>query len=107
MVGRAAQGNPWLLKEIGHYLLTGKSLGKPSITEVYNTVAEQLTDIYGLYGEYMGVRIARKHLGWYVNGMREGKTFRKRFNQLTEASQQLASVREFFEHSIEGEVMAA
>lgn len=107
MIGRAAQGNPWIFREIAHYLKTGTQLPPPRLHEVREVMLGHLQSLYDFYGDYLGTRIARKHLGWYVANRAGGETFRKAFNQLETATQQLASAQEYFEHLIEGEVMAA
>ncbi len=107
MIGRAAQGNPWLFREIQHYLETGETLPKTSYKDISAVIIEHLHRLHGFYGDYMGVRIARKHLGWYVQHLPMGAQFKSRFNQLNLASEQLASAQEYFAHLIEGEVMAA
>lgn len=107
MVGRAAQGNPWIFREIAHYLKTGTQLSSPTLHEVREVMLGHLQSLYDFYGDFLGSRIARKHLGWYVEHRTGGIAFRKAFNQLETATQQLASAQEYFEHLIEGEVMAA
>lgn len=107
MVGRGAQGNPWIFREIAHYLKTGTELPPPMLREVRDVMLDHLQSLYDFYGDYLGPRIARKHLGWYVEHREGGLEFRKAFNQLETATQQLASAQEFFEQLIEGEVMAA
>jgi tRNA-dihydrouridine synthase B len=107
MVGRGAQGNPWIFREIAHYLKTGTELPPPMLREVRDVMLDHLQSLYDFYGDYLGLRIARKHLGWYVAHREGGSAFRKAFNQLETATQQLASAQEFFEQLIEGEVMAA
>ncbi len=96
MIGRAAQGNPWIFKQIHHYLTTGTILDKPSIQEQANVLLEHVRGVHDLYGEYSGVRIARKHVGWYVSQQDEGKSFRRRFNGLEDAKSQLDSLTEYF-----------
>jgi tRNA-dihydrouridine synthase B len=107
MIGRAAQGNPWIFREIAHHLDTGELLPPPAHTEVKSVTLEHLQRLYDHYGEYLGVRIARKHLGWYVQHLPLGAKFRAVFNSLETPADQLASAQEFFEQLIEGEVMAA
>lgn len=107
MIGRGAQGNPWIFREIAHYLASGEQLPKPDLGEVKQVMMEHLSSLHNFYGEYLGIRIARKHLGWYVQNLPQGANFRKSFNLLDSASEQLASAQEYFEHLIEGEVMAA
>ncbi|GLR71468.1 tRNA dihydrouridine synthase DusB [Agaribacter marinus] len=96
MIGRAAQGNPWIFKQIHHYLTTGTILDKPSIQEQASVLLEHVRGVHDLYGEYSGVRIARKHVGWYVSQQDEGKSFRRRFNGLEDAKSQLDSLTEYF-----------
>jgi tRNA-dihydrouridine synthase B len=107
MIGRSAQGNPWIFRELAHYLASGERLSPPSLGEVKQVMMEHLSSLHNFYGEYLGIRIARKHLGWYVQNLPEGANFRKSFNLLDSASEQLASAQEYFEQLIEGEVMAA
>ncbi len=72
MIGRAAQGRPWIFREIGHYLESGKRLPEPTIDEVYAILSDHLENLYSFYGEYTGVRMARKHISWYSKGQRNG-----------------------------------
>ncbi|MBD3821354.1 MAG: tRNA dihydrouridine synthase DusB [Thiotrichales bacterium] len=96
MIGRAAQGNPWLFKQISHYLDTQTLLEKPSLTEIEAIVMQHLNGLYQLYGETQGHRIARKHIGWYSQHLTNGTELRKQFNQLSSAQAQLELVKEFF-----------
>ena len=97
MVGRAAQGSPWIFREITHFLATGEHLAPPLVAEVRRALLEHLQDHYGLYGEYTGVRSARKHIGWYVRALPEGEAFREHMNTLETAQQQLAAVAKFLD----------
>jgi tRNA-dihydrouridine synthase B len=97
MIGRAAQGSPWIFREIGHFLATGEHLAPPLVAEVRRALLEHLQDHYGLYGEYTGVRSARKHIGWYVRALPGGDTFREHMNTLDTALQQLAAVADFLD----------
>ncbi|MEY2782105.1 MAG: tRNA-dihydrouridine synthase [Pseudomonadota bacterium] len=97
MVGRAAQGSPWIFREIAHFLATGEHLAPPLVAEVRRALLEHLQDHYGLYGEFTGVRSARKHIGWYVRNLPGGDTFREHMNTLETAPQQWAAVAEFFD----------
>lgn len=106
MVGRGAQGRPWVFREICGFL-NNKPHPAPSLEEMKNIVISHLMDIHLFYGEYMGLRISRKHFGWYTQYLPGGKDISKRFNQLITTSEQLASAQDFFERLIEGEVMAA
>jgi tRNA-dihydrouridine synthase B len=97
MVGRAAQGRPWIFREIAHYLNTGTHLAAPLVVEVQRALLEHLQDHYSLYGEYTGVRSARKHIGWYVKDLPGGDMFRAAINPLETAQQQLDAVRGYFD----------
>jgi tRNA-dihydrouridine synthase B len=97
MVGRAAQGRPWIFREIDHFLRTGETLPAPLVTEVQALMLEHLEAHYAFYGEYLGVRTARKHIGWYVRELQGGEAFRQRMNALEDCSRQLLAVRAFFD----------
>ena len=97
MIGRAAQGRPWIFREIAHYLQTGKHLLPPTIAEVRVLMAEHLRAHYAFYGDYLGVRTARKHIGWYVRELADGEIFRQRMNLIEDCEAQLAAVDAFFE----------
>ena len=96
MVGRAAQGRPWIFREIAHYLATGAHLPPPQTQEVRDLLLEHLLEHYDLYGEYAGVRSARKHIGWYVNELPDGQAFRQHMNTLESAAAQHAAVAAYF-----------
>ena len=96
MIGRAAQGRPWLFREIAHYLATGERLAAPSMAEIGSVLAEQLVGLYDLYGPEHGARIARKHIGWTVRGLPGGESFRSRANLMVDAEAQLKAAREYF-----------
>jgi tRNA-dihydrouridine synthase B len=97
MVGRAAQGRPWIFREIDHYLRTGKHMPAPYVDEVRALMDEHLRAHYGFYGDYLGVRTARKHIGWYVRDLQGGEEFRQRMNLLESTEEQLLAVDQFFE----------
>ncbi|MFZ9182123.1 MAG: tRNA dihydrouridine synthase DusB, partial [Hylemonella sp.] len=97
MIGRAAQGRPWIFREIGHYLATGQHLAPPLVAEVKRLLLDHLQDHYGLYGEYSGVRSARKHIGWYVKSLPGGLDFRARMNTLDDCVAQSQAVADFFD----------
>ena len=97
MVGRAAQGRPWIFREIDHFLQTGTHLPAPYIAEVRALMDEHLRAHYGFYGDYLGVRTARKHIGWYVRDLPGGEAFRQRMNLLECTEAQLEAVDQFFE----------
>jgi tRNA-dihydrouridine synthase B len=96
MVGRAAQGRPWIFREIDHYLRTGKHLPAPYVDEVRALMDEHLRAHYAFYGDYLGVRTARKHIGWYVRDLQGGEEFRQRMNLLESTAEQLLAVDQFF-----------
>jgi tRNA-dihydrouridine synthase B len=100
MVGRAAQGRPWIFREIDHYLRTGELLASPAISEVRERMAQHLQAHYAFYGDYLGVRTARKHIGWYVRDLHGGETFRQRMNLIDDCVTQLAAVDAFFESQL-------
>jgi len=89
MVGRGAQGNPWLIRDIDHFLRHGKQLNAPTVIQITDVMRRHMQDIYELYGEDTGVRIARKHLGWYCKRLPEGEKLRALFNASRGASEQM------------------
>lgn len=97
MVGRAAQGRPWIFREIDHYLRTGMHLPAPLVAEVRKLMDEHLRAHYAFYGENLGVRTARKHIGWYVRDLPGGEIFRQEMNRLESTAAQLRAVDGFFE----------
>jgi tRNA-dihydrouridine synthase B len=97
MVGRAAQGRPWIFREIVHFLETGTQLAPPLVAEVQRALLAHLQDHYALYGEFTGVRSARKHIGWYVKALPGGAEFRGHMNTIDNSAQQFAAVAAFFE----------
>ena len=97
MIGRAAQGRPWICREIDHFLRTGECLPSPMVAEVRVLMDEHLRAHYAFYGEFMGVRTARKHIGWYVRDLPGGEAFRQMMNRLESCEEQLAAVDTFFE----------
>jgi len=101
MIGRAAQGNPWIFQQIKHFLKEGSLLSKPDNDETRRVLTDHLENLYDFYGELSGVRIARKHIGWYIkaasiNNPQEAELFRKEVNQVNDAKNQLELVTEFF-----------
>ncbi|PCO04934.1 tRNA dihydrouridine synthase DusB [Microbulbifer flavimaris] len=107
MIGRAAQGRPWIFREIAHYLATGERLPEPSLEEVRDILLAHLGELHRFYGEVMGVRIARKHVGWYLKTLAGSESFRKTFLQLDSAEAQHASVQTWFERRINRGAQAA
>jgi tRNA-dihydrouridine synthase B len=96
MIGRAAQGRPWLFREIEHFLATGEEMAPPRVEEIHCILRDHLADLYGFYGEETGVRIARKHISWYTKGLVGAAHFRHAMNQLQTVGEQLAAADEFF-----------
>ena len=97
MIGRAAQGRPWLFRHIDHFLATGTHLAQPLVSDVKQLLLDHLQDHYSLYGEFTGMLSARKHIGWYVNALPGGEPFRARMNLLVDCAAQLAAVAEYFD----------
>jgi tRNA-dihydrouridine synthase B len=100
MIGRAAQGRPWIFREIDYFLRTGRIMPAPSVAEVRSLMDEHLRAHYAFYGEFIGVRTARKHIGWYVRALTGGEAFRKRMNTLENCDDQLTAVNDFFESQL-------
>lgn len=107
MIGRAAQGRPWIFREIAHYLETGEKLPEPGLEEVRDILLGHLDNLYDFYGEYTGVRMARKHISWYSKGQAHGGAFRQAVNHVDSAEQQLIMTKEFFAQLIDSRGMAA
>jgi len=97
MIGRAAQGRPWIFREIAHYLATGTKLPPPQTAEIREVLLGHLDDLYGFYGAERGVKVARKHIAWYTKGLKNSALFRARMNQLQSAGEQVAAIRLFFD----------
>ena len=97
MIGRAAQGRPWIFREIDQFLRTGEHLPAPLVAEVRKLMDEHLQAHYAFYGEFLGVRTARKHIGWYVRDLPGGEEFRQEMNRLESTAEQLRAVDSFFE----------
>ena len=99
MIGRAAQGTPWILREIDHYLRHGEKIAPPSLSEIHSIFNRHLKALHEFYGELMGVRIARKHLNWYLISVSDVTGFRKEFNQLETADEQLNALDQYFDRA--------
>jgi tRNA-dihydrouridine synthase B len=106
MIGRAAQGKPWLFREIEHYLKTGTLLASPGATEIHAILRGHLADLYDFYGEDTGAKVARKHISWYTKGIAGAAKFRHAMNQLTTMDAQLAATDEFFSTQVANEQIA-
>ncbi len=96
MIGRAAQGRPWIFREIEHFLRTGETLHAPLVAEIHQVLREHLADLYAFYGEDTGVKVARKHISWYTRGLAGSANFRHAMNRLQSVDEQLAAVDAFF-----------
>lgn len=107
MIGRAAQGRPWIFREIAHYLESGEKLPEPSLEEVRDILTGHLENLYQFYGEYTGVRMARKHISWYSKGQRHGAAFRQTINRVESSEEQIQMVKDFFARLIDTREMAA
>jgi tRNA-dihydrouridine synthase B len=97
MIGRAAQGRPWIFREIAHFMATGSHLAPPLVAEVKRLLCDHLLDHYDLYGEFAGVRTARKHIGWYVRSLPDAEVFRDCMNSLETCESQHIAVSQFFD----------
>lgn len=102
MIGRAAQGRPWIFREVAHHLATGERLPEPSLAEIRDILLSHLEHLHDFYGEQSGVRIARKHLGWYAKDRPENSTFRAVVNQANTAEMQLRLTRDYFDALVAG-----
>lgn len=97
MIGRAAQGRPWIFREVVHYLATGQTLAAPAISEVRDIMLEHVRGLHQLYGEVLGPRIARKHVGWYLAEHDSEGVFRSEFNGIEQGNVQLDALNVYFE----------
>jgi len=97
MIGRAAQGRPWIFREIAHYLATGERLPAPAVEEVRELIVAHLHDHYAFHGAETGLRTARKHVGWYVGELDGGEAFRRAFNACETTVAQLSSIHGYFD----------
>lgn len=96
MIGRAAQGRPWIFREIEHFLKTGTHLLPPTVEEIHTVMLEHINDLYGFYGEIAGMRVARKHISWYTKGLAGSASFRHNMNTLQTIELQQAAINDFF-----------
>ena len=101
LIGRAAQGRPWIFREIAHFLATGQRLPEPSLPEVRDILLQHLAALHRFYGEQAGVRIARKHLGWYAKDRPENAAFRIVVNRADSASEQIELTQVYFQSLID------
>ena len=98
MIGRAAQGKPWIFREINHFLATGTQLAAPSMDEVRSILIEHVMELHKFYGEFMGAQIARKHVSWYLQVHDQEKTFRSKFNIIESSFEQLDALNLYFDN---------
>jgi len=96
MIGRAAQGRPWIFREIEHYLATGEHMPPPEVSEIRSVMLGHIHDLYEFYGDLSGMRVARKHISWYTKGLKDSANFRHAMNQLQTIDDQLAAINDFF-----------
>ncbi|USA53695.1 tRNA dihydrouridine synthase DusB [Acinetobacter sp. C32I] len=101
MIGRAAQGRPWIFREIAHYLKTGEHLAAPDIAEVKTVLLGHLAELYQFYGEYSGCRIARKHIAWYTKGLRSSNEFRQNMYKVENTADQAKVVESYFDELLD------
>jgi tRNA-dihydrouridine synthase B len=101
MVGRAAQGRPWIFREINHFLATGEKLAPPSWEEVRDIMLDHLVDLYHFYGEYTGVRVARKHLGWYCKDQPGSDLFWQKVARVEQSDEQIRATENYFKQLIQ------
>ncbi len=107
LIGRAAQGRPWIFREVAHYLATGEQLPAPALEETEQILLTHLDALYEFYGDFLGVRIARKHVGWYLQHQQDNPDFRRSFNALEDAGQQRLAVQQWFRDMIRKRELAA
>lgn len=98
MIGRAAQGRPWIFREMNHFLKTGTHMLAPSMDEVRSILVEHVMELHKFYGDFMGVRIARKHVSWYIQAHDQNKAFRSIFNALESNDDQLDALNMYFDN---------
>ncbi len=98
MIGRAAQGRPWIFREIDHFIKTGERLPPPEVTEIRSVMLAHLHDLYAFYGDLTGMRMARKHISWYTKGLKDSANFRHSMNTLQTIDLQLSAIDAFFNH---------
>ena len=107
MIGRAAQGNPWIFREIAHYLDSGEVLAPPTAEEVHGVMTRHLAQLHRCYGEALGVRVARKHIGWYLQGRPEAATTRRQLVRVETAAEQFQLLHDYFNDQADGNRSAA
>ena len=101
MIGRAAQGRPWIFREIEYFLTTGEHLAAPQVDEVQRVLIHHMNQLYEFYGEQSGTRVARKHISWYTRGLVGSAKFRHHMNELPNSAEQMMAVRDFFDEQLQ------
>ncbi len=104
MIGRAAQGRPWIFREIEHFLATGQHLPLPEVAEIRAILLGHIDDLYRFYGEHTGVRVARKHISWYTRGLTGSSAFRHAMNRMESPQEQLAAINEYFDTAARADI---
>jgi tRNA-dihydrouridine synthase B len=107
MIGRAAQGNPWIFREVAHFLAHGERLAPPEPTEVLEVMERHLAALWQAYGEAMGVRVARKHIGWYLDGRKDAVEVRRQLMRTESGAEQVSLLRAYFRRQKAGAEQAA
>jgi tRNA-dihydrouridine synthase B len=107
MIGRGAQGNPWIFRQISHFLSTGNYLPEPTIAEKMGVLTQHIINVQQFYGDTMGVRIARKHVGWYVDKYDNDRTFRRVFNAIDDGESQIEALIAYFSSLPEQDILPA
>ncbi len=107
MLGRAALGTPWIFRQIDYFLKTGRYLSQPAIEEIRKVILQHLNGLYELYGEYTGVRVARKHIAWYSKHLRSGEILRSKVNKTETVEDQLFVIKDYFNLTDDGDALAA
>ena len=101
MIGRAAQGRPWIFREIEYFINSGEHMAAPQVGEVQRVLLKHVHELYEFYGEQTGLRVARKHISWYTKGLADSAQFRHRMNQLESCAEQLTAVNDFFDEQMQ------
>ena len=100
MIGRGAQGNPWIFKRINHYMKTGEVLPEPTLEEKITTAIKHMNLAVAEHGEYVAVREMRKHIGWYLKGLKNSAKYRDQINKITDYKEVIAMLEEYMQHSL-------
>ena len=106
MLGRAAQGNPWIFQHIEHYLKTGQQLAAVTTDQKLQTIIGHIENLYEFYGEYSGIRIARKHISWYCKSHKNAERLTAKVNQIETATEQIRAITDFFQTQLQQEMAA-